>query len=127
MAKLSRRKRAKLKEKETRRALAKVGEPYSKHITRVCYHFNGRGGGFVRGYAFPTLVKISDEKCVCLNCKSEFPVDFIVKMEKLTAAYANAGCTAVIDARNRLIANCNPVKFYYIGPNEICYVDEDKK
>lgn len=127
MAKLSKRKRAKLKEKAARREMEmkRAGKPYSKHITRTCYHFGGRGGGIVVGYAFPTLVKISDEKCMCVKCKSEFPIDFMETMNILTQEYAKAGCTTVVDAARRLAENCHPVKFYYSGPNEICYLDED--
>lgn len=127
MAKLSRRKRLKKKEKQSRRAIAmeRAGEPYSKHITKVCYHFAGRGGGIVVGYAYPTLVKISDEKCVCSNCMAEFPADFIETMKKLTDAYAHAGCCEVTFAAINLMNNCHPVKYYYSGPNEICYIEEE--
>lgn len=125
MAKISKKKRKKLKEKEARRAVAmkNAGKPYSKHITRVCYHFVGWGGGIVPGFAFPTLVKKTDEKCVCTNCKVEFPIEFIETMNKLTSAYAHAYCTTVIDAGTNLIKNCHPVKYYYTGSNEICYVE----
>ena len=46
-------------------------------------------------------------------------------MNILTQEYAKAGCTTVVDAARRLAENCHPVKFYYSGPNEICYLDED--
>ena len=127
MAKLSKRKRAELKEKEARRAIAmeKAGKPYSKHNTKICCHFVGFGGGILPGHAFPTLLKISDEKCVCRNCRAEFPIEFIETMNKLTYAYAQAGCTTVMEARRNLIKNCHPVTYYYSAPNEICYIEKN--
>lgn len=93
----------------------------------MCYHFEGRGGGIVVGSAFPTLIKKSDEKCMCTKCKSEFPISFMETMGRLTEIYANADCTTVIAAGKELILNSNPVKYYYSGPNEICYVNEHKR
>lgn len=126
MRKLSKKERTKIKEKEIKRIkkMAEEGVPYSRHKIRVCRHFTGSGGGIIVGFAQPTLVRISEDKCMCIKCRREFPAEFIEEMEMLTRAYANAGCCDVSLAERELNKRCKPVKYYFIGSDEIRYVDD---
>ena len=101
----------------------KAGVPYSKHKLRICHHFVGYGGGIIVGFAYPTLYRISEEKCKCAICKSEFPIDFMDEMEQLTSAFANAECCDVIPAGEALYAKSRLVEYYYEGPDQIHYVN----
>ena len=125
MKKLSKKKRAELKERAAIRekSMAKAGKPYSLHKIHVCRHFTGRGGGIVSGDAYPTLIKISEDKCMCTTCKKEFPAEFVNEMIALTKQYAYAGCSEVSCAKMRLNQKCKPVSYYFVGPGEMCYVD----
>ena len=125
MKKLSKKKRAELKEKAVIRekVMAKAGEPYSRHKIRVCQHIDR----YYFGCAYPTLIKISEDKCMCTICKTEFPIEFMDEMRELTRNYRHSDCVKVyVDGEtlfDPFFQRCRLVSYYYVGPDEIRYVE----
>ncbi len=114
-----------LQELQAKRHAEKQKEP-KKTKVRICVHFEGHGGGFVMGNAHITLKKISDLKCQCEICKTEFPISYMYTLEKYVNSYAAAGCCDVIDKGRELSKVLKPVRCCLSETGEVSYVDESQ-
>ena len=77
MAKKTKRQRRLLAEKEKRRikAMAKAGEPYSRHKERICFHYYAFGGMAIPVHAGSYLQKIDEDKFMCMGCGKVFTAE----------------------------------------------------
>ena len=120
MTKKSKRQRRLLAEKEERRikAMAKAGEPYSRHKERICFHYYALGGMAIPVYAGSYLQKIDEDKFMCMGCGKVFTAEQSDKID----AVCNYLKTAVIKSQSEiaklLTEDIAPCRYYFTAPNE---------
>ena len=134
MAKKSRRERKLEKEAAERQkaALEKADQAYSHPKIRVCYHCDKPHVMLESPIAIPILptrlflVPVSDTECVCEKCKKRFPIKDYQTMRMWLEEYnplLPIPSLMINDISNMI----KPVKYYYSGPNEITYVEDNKQ
>ncbi len=83
---------------------------------KVCQHYLTFGGGIHSGQAISLLQRVSSTKCVCTQCKKEFPIKVYWRMVKLTKRFsAHSGCTEILSYKMKISEAIPPVKYYYVG------------
>mgnify|MGYP005756991675 CR=1 FL=1 len=123
MKKNGRKARRLAKEKQAGRlvAEAQAGEPFSRASKRkrLCTHYHTIGGGFTVGIAQSYLQPISESKCCCLVCKTEFSMEQYRAMEAFVNGYSGQGCTTVAQAHAYIQKIVPPVLYCKLDANTV--------
>lgn len=111
------------KEKEVRRMIEekRAGKPYSRvsKKRRLCTHYVTYGGGITVGVGYSYLYMISDLKCRCAVCQTEFSVDQYRAMEGFIKTYPSQWCTTVGYAHAQIQKIVPPVWYYQLDAHTV--------
>lgn len=111
------------KEKQERRIIAeaKAGAPFSRASKkkRLCTHYESHGGGFCIGTAWSYLYPLSESKCCCSVCQTEFSMDQYRAMEAFIKGYPGQECTTVAQAHARIQKIVPPVWYYKMSADTV--------
>lgn len=111
------------KEKQERKiaAEAKAGVPFSRASKkkRLCTHYEAHGGGFIVGTAWSYLYPLSESKCCCSVCRTEFSMEQYHAMEVFVKEFTGVGCTTVVQALANIQKVVPPVWYYKLNEDTV--------
>ena len=120
MPKLSRKQRKLLKETEQKKYKTKKNavEPYSRHKTKVCCHYDAFGGMGIPVFTNSFLTKTTEDDYICSKCGKAFTEEQAAKIDALCRYLETAFPKSHSKVSALLTDDILPCEYYCISPDE---------